>query len=124
MTKCRRLRLIPQLQIPQLSIPCRKKPGPNPARQLPFFRISFFGDYFTSLSFCIFIYWYIFGQTPINTLSAVSYYLTLPFLYLLSILPFPLLYILSDLCYVLIYYVIGYRKKIVVQNLQRSFPHK
>jgi KDO2-lipid IV(A) lauroyltransferase len=41
-----------------------------------------------------------------------------------SFLPFPLLYGLSDFLFVLFYYVLGYRKKIVLGNIQRSFPEK
>ncbi|WP_420150056.1 lysophospholipid acyltransferase family protein [Spirosoma sp.] len=44
------------------------------------------------------------------------------FLRFLSYLPFSLLYLLSDLLYILIYYVVGYRKTVVLNNLQRSFP--
>ncbi|MDB5272628.1 MAG: lipid biosynthesis acyltransferase [Chitinophagaceae bacterium] len=54
----------------------------------------------------------------------MAYYLALPFLYFISILPFPVLYLLSDFLYVLFYYVIGYRKKVVLENLTRSFPEK
>ena len=43
---------------------------------------------------------------------------------MVSILPFWVLYILSDFIYLLIYYVIGYRKKVVYENLQKSFPNK
>jgi len=57
-------------------------------------------------------------------LSAIIYYLTLPFIYLLSLLPFPLLYLISDGVYILIYYVVGYRKKVVHNNLIKSFPEK
>ncbi|MFA6923196.1 MAG: lysophospholipid acyltransferase family protein [Bacteroidales bacterium] len=42
----------------------------------------------------------------------------------ISILPFRLLYILSDFYYFLLYYVIGYRKKVVFENLRKSFPDK
>ena len=42
----------------------------------------------------------------------------------ISLLPYPLLYGLSDLLFFLFYYVVGYRKKIVIQNIQRSFPDK
>ena len=45
-------------------------------------------------------------------------------LYLFSLLPFWFLYLLSDFLYVLIYSVFGYRKKMVFQNLQNSFPEK
>ncbi|WP_026464013.1 lysophospholipid acyltransferase family protein [Adhaeribacter aquaticus] len=42
----------------------------------------------------------------------------------ISSLPFPVLYFFADIVYVLLYYVIGYRKKVVYQNLYNSFPHK
>jgi KDO2-lipid IV(A) lauroyltransferase len=42
----------------------------------------------------------------------------------LSRLPFPVLYTLSTLVYYLLYYVTGYRRKVVFQNLERSFPEK
>jgi KDO2-lipid IV(A) lauroyltransferase len=42
----------------------------------------------------------------------------------ISLLPFPLLYGLSDFLFLLFYYVLGYRKKIVMGNIQRSFPEK
>jgi KDO2-lipid IV(A) lauroyltransferase len=54
----------------------------------------------------------------------MAYYIALPFLYLLSILPFRVLYILSDGLYIIFYYLIGYRKKVVLQNLKNSFPEK
>ncbi|WP_259015676.1 lysophospholipid acyltransferase family protein [Emticicia fluvialis] len=57
-------------------------------------------------------------------MQAVGYYISLPFLYFISVLPFPLLYLLSDFCYLIIYYVIGYRKKVVRANLKNSFPEK
>lgn len=57
-------------------------------------------------------------------MNAVIYYLTLPLIYLLSILPFWALYIIADGFYLLIYKLLGYRKKIVLQNLRNSFPEK
>lgn len=57
-------------------------------------------------------------------MSTIFYYLFLPVLYLLSYLPFKLLYLLSDLLYLLIYKVAGYRKKVVTENLEKSFPEK
>ncbi len=42
----------------------------------------------------------------------------------ISILPFSVLYGISDFLYVLFYYVIDYRKKIIVQNINNSFPEK
>lgn len=63
-------------------------------------------------------------RSILYTLSAIVYYLLLPFIYLLSLAPFPLLYLLSDGVYVLLYYVIGYRKQIVLTNLRNAFPEK
>ncbi|MEP7145127.1 MAG: lysophospholipid acyltransferase family protein [Ferruginibacter sp.] len=57
-------------------------------------------------------------------MSAIIYYLSLPFIYLVSILPFPLLYLVSDVLYLLLYYVIGYRKKVVFNNIKNAFPEK
>jgi Kdo2-lipid IVA lauroyltransferase/acyltransferase len=48
----------------------------------------------------------------------------IPLLYFISVLPFWLLYGLSNFFYLLVYHLIGYRKKVVVENLQRSFPEK
>ena len=57
-------------------------------------------------------------------MDAVLFYITLPFIYLISILPFPVLYFFSDfLCFIL-YTCLGYRKKVVIQNLQSAFPEK
>lgn len=57
-------------------------------------------------------------------MSALIYYLSLPFIYLVSLLPFPVLYLISDGFYLLIFYVFGYRKKVVIANLKNSFPEK
>ena len=57
-------------------------------------------------------------------MKRLVFYLLLPLLYFISILPFSILYFLSDGLYVLIYYIIGYRKKVVRINLERSFPEK
>jgi KDO2-lipid IV(A) lauroyltransferase len=57
-------------------------------------------------------------------LQALLYYLTLPFIYLLSLLPFRILYFLSDGVYALLFHVTGYRKKVVLKNLRNSFPEK
>lgn len=57
-------------------------------------------------------------------MQAVGFYLALPFLYLISILPPWLLYGFSDVVCFLVYDVAGYRKGVVSGNLQRSFPEK
>jgi KDO2-lipid IV(A) lauroyltransferase len=56
--------------------------------------------------------------------AALYYIFVLPFLYFFSILPFWILYGIADVFYVLMYYVIGYRKKVVYENLKNSFPEK
>ena len=45
-------------------------------------------------------------------------------LYLYSLLPFWLLYIKSDVLFFFLYHVLGYRKKIVRENLLIAFPEK
>lgn len=45
-------------------------------------------------------------------------------MYLHALLPFKLLYILSDILYVIVYNIVGYRKRVVRQNLADSFPEK
>ncbi|HEY4149682.1 MAG TPA: lysophospholipid acyltransferase family protein [Chitinophagaceae bacterium] len=56
--------------------------------------------------------------------ALISYYIALPFIYLLSLLPFRVLYIISDGFFFVIYHVVGYRKKVVLANLRNSFPEK
>lgn len=53
-----------------------------------------------------------------------QYYLPWLLLKGLSLLPLPVLYVLGDILYLLVYYVIGYRKKVVLDNLRNSFPEK
>ena len=55
-------------------------------------------------------------------MNLLVYILVYPLIWLLSILPFRILYFISDCVYLLIYYVIGYRKKVVLNNLRLSFP--
>jgi Kdo2-lipid IVA lauroyltransferase/acyltransferase len=59
-----------------------------------------------------------------NPLPAIVYYVSLPFIYLLSVLPFPLLYLLSDGVYVILYHVLRYRRNVVRENLTKAFPEK
>jgi len=46
------------------------------------------------------------------------------FLKVLAKFPFWLIYLLSDVFYWLVYYVVGYRKKVVTENLKNAFPEK
>ncbi|MCA1745500.1 MAG: lysophospholipid acyltransferase family protein [Bacteroidales bacterium] len=55
--------------------------------------------------------------------SAVGFYLGYPLLWLIGWLPLGLLYGVSDLFYLLVA-AIGYRRKVITGNLQKSFPDK
>ena len=43
---------------------------------------------------------------------------------MISLLPFKAMYFISDCFYVLLFHIIGYRRKIVMENLRNSFPEK
>jgi KDO2-lipid IV(A) lauroyltransferase len=47
----------------------------------------------------------------------------LPF-YMASWLPFFVLYFLSDITFILLFYIIGYRRKVVLENLKNAFKDK
>ncbi|MDD2382091.1 MAG: lysophospholipid acyltransferase family protein [Mariniphaga sp.] len=53
-----------------------------------------------------------------------SSHIGLFFLKLASKIPFTGIYFLADFFYFLVYYIIGYRKKVVQENLRHSFPEK
>ncbi|MGB5461494.1 MAG: lysophospholipid acyltransferase family protein [Eudoraea sp.] len=57
-------------------------------------------------------------------MQLLVYIIAYPFLWLISILPYRLFYLFSDLVYILVYRIIGYRKKVVYNNLTLVFPHK
>lgn len=57
-------------------------------------------------------------------MATIGFWISYSFLYLLSLLPFRAIYILSDGLYFVLYYLIGYRRKVVRNNLQNSFPDK
>lgn len=42
----------------------------------------------------------------------------------ISLLPLGILYVLANVLYILIYHIFGYRRKVVKENLQNSFPEK
>jgi KDO2-lipid IV(A) lauroyltransferase len=52
------------------------------------------------------------------------YYRVCGLIYLLSLLPFWLLYGISDIVSFTLFYLVGYRKKVVMQNLKNAFPEK
>ncbi|KFF05663.1 lysophospholipid acyltransferase family protein [Flavobacterium reichenbachii] len=51
------------------------------------------------------------------------YILAYPILWLISILPFRIFYWFSDFIFFLVYYVLGYRRKVVRENLTLALPH-
>ncbi|WP_372793056.1 lysophospholipid acyltransferase family protein [Lutibacter sp.] len=57
-------------------------------------------------------------------MNLLIYILVYPLIWFISILPFKVLYFISDIFYVIIYNVIGYRKKVVLDNLKLAFPEK
>jgi hypothetical protein len=46
------------------------------------------------------------------------------FIFLIGLLPFRLLYFFSDFARFFLHRVIGYRKKVITENLERCFPEK
>lgn len=57
-------------------------------------------------------------------MQLVVYILAYPVVWLLSRLPFRILYLFSDFVFFLLYTIIGYRKKVVWNNLKLIFPEK
>ena len=57
-------------------------------------------------------------------MDALVFYIALPFIYLISVLPFAVLYLFSDLLFLILFRCVGYRKKVVLQNLRNAFPGK
>jgi Kdo2-lipid IVA lauroyltransferase/acyltransferase len=57
-------------------------------------------------------------------INFIIYILVYPIIWFISILPFKILYFISDIIYLLLYYIIGYRKKVVFNNLKLVFPEK
>jgi Kdo2-lipid IVA lauroyltransferase/acyltransferase len=57
-------------------------------------------------------------------MEKLTYFFFRAFVFLFSIAPFRLVYFFSDGIFYLIYHIIGYRKKVVMDNLVNSFPEK
>ncbi len=57
-------------------------------------------------------------------MQLVVFILAYPLLWLVSRLPFKLIYLISDGVFVLLYHVIGYRRKVVRENLALVFPNQ
>lgn len=54
----------------------------------------------------------------------IAFILLYPLIVFISILPFRVLYFVSDIVFLFLYYVVGYRKKVVMNNLRIAFPEK
>ena len=57
-------------------------------------------------------------------MKRIGFWLFKCFAFMVSITPFPLLYLRSDCYYLLLYHVVRYRRKVVRDNLLKSFPEK
>lgn len=57
-------------------------------------------------------------------IQAITFWLLLPWLCIIAILPFKILYKVSDVCFYLVYHVLRYRRKVVWNNLSNVFSDK
>ena len=57
-------------------------------------------------------------------MKTVMYYLAVAILFVLNKLPMSVLHFLSTLLFYPIYYIVRYRRKVVRDNLVKSFPEK
>ena len=55
-------------------------------------------------------------------MKRITYYIFVFFTQLFAVIPFWALYGLSNMLYLLFYYIIPYRKRVIRQNISRSFP--
>ena len=57
-------------------------------------------------------------------MKVTLYYIALAFLFVLNKLPMCVIHLLSDIIYFPVYYLARYRRKVVRDNLVKSFPEK
>ena len=57
-------------------------------------------------------------------MQLLIYIIVFPILWFISILPFRILYIISDFVSFILFHFIGYRKKVVLDNLKLAFPNR
>ena len=57
-------------------------------------------------------------------LQFLIFILVYPLVMLISILPFPVMYLFSDMLSFIVFDIVGYRKKVILQNLKIAFPDK
>lgn len=58
-----------------------------------------------------------------RTLKNIAYYILFVVWYIVSLLPMWLLHILSAIVSIFLYHVVHYRRKVVHDNIKKSFPH-
>ena len=59
-----------------------------------------------------------------HPMNYITYIVFRAFVILFRFIPFRLLYGFADLMFYVVYYLVGYRKKVVLENLRNSFPGK
>jgi len=57
-------------------------------------------------------------------MGAIGFYIFYGLNWVVTLLPLPVLYVFSDFLYLVLYYFIGYRRRVVAENLRNSFPEK
>jgi len=57
-------------------------------------------------------------------MQSLTFWLVYPILWVISKLPWKLFYLFSDIICFIVFRIIGYRKKVVTDNLKNSFPEK
>lgn len=57
-------------------------------------------------------------------MKIIGFYIGFAFIWLFTLLPLRVLYLFSDFFYLIVFYLIGYRKKVVKDNLRHAFPEK
>ncbi|MBN2681218.1 MAG: lysophospholipid acyltransferase family protein [Bacteroidales bacterium] len=57
-------------------------------------------------------------------MQTFSFFLFYSVVWLFTLLPFRVLFFFSELFYYFVFYIVGYRKKVVFENLKNSFPEK
>ena len=57
-------------------------------------------------------------------MKILSYYFMRFMIVLVGFMPFRLMYLFSDIVFLFLYHIIGYRRKVVAENLKSCFPEK
>ena len=57
-------------------------------------------------------------------MNLLLFILVYPIIWILSLMPMRILYVISDIFYGILFYLVGYRKKVVLDNLKMAFPEK